>query len=46
MKNGQVLKTDKFCLTRPDREGGGGARLGWKLIREEAGPKSRKRILN
>jgi hypothetical protein len=30
-------------LTGPDREGGGGPRLGWK-IREEAGPKSRKRI--
>jgi hypothetical protein len=29
--------------TGPDREGGGGPRLGWK-IREEAGPKSRKRI--
>jgi hypothetical protein len=30
MKNGQVLKKDKFYPTRPDREGGGGPRLGWK----------------
>jgi hypothetical protein len=28
--------------TGPDREGGGGPRLGWK-IREEAGPKIRKK---
>jgi hypothetical protein len=28
--------------TRPDREGGGGPRLGWK-ISEEAGPKIRKK---
>jgi hypothetical protein len=25
---GQVLKTDQFCQTGPDREGGGGPRLG------------------
>jgi hypothetical protein len=30
-------------LTGPNRVGGGGPRLGWK-IRVEAGPKSRKRI--
>jgi hypothetical protein len=30
MKNGQVLKMDRFCSTGPDREGGGGPRLGWK----------------
>jgi hypothetical protein len=29
-KIGQVLKTDRFCPTGPDREGGGGPRLGWK----------------
>jgi hypothetical protein len=27
---GQVLKMDQFCTTGPDREGGGGPRLGWK----------------
>jgi hypothetical protein len=27
---GQVAKTDKFCPTGPDREGGGGTLLGWK----------------
>jgi hypothetical protein len=26
----QVLKTDQFCPTGPDREGGGGPQLGWK----------------
>jgi hypothetical protein len=30
MKNGQVLKMDKFCSTGLGREGGGGPRLGWK----------------
>jgi hypothetical protein len=37
----KTAESDK--RSRPDREGGGGLRLGWK-IREEAGPKSRKRI--
>jgi hypothetical protein len=39
-ENGPVEKTDKCSdgPTRPDREGGGGPRLGWK-IGEEAGPK-------
>jgi hypothetical protein len=27
---GQVLKTDQFFPIGPDREGGGGPRLGWK----------------
>jgi hypothetical protein len=30
MKNGQVLKIDKFCPTGPDREGGAGPWVGWK----------------
>jgi hypothetical protein len=30
MKNGPVLKMDKFCPTGPDREGGGGSWLGSK----------------
>jgi hypothetical protein len=36
-----TAESDKW--SRPDREGGGGPRLGWK-IRDEAGLKSRKRI--
>jgi hypothetical protein len=42
----QVAKTDQLCPTLPDRYGGGGPRLGWKNIREEAGPKSRKEFPN
>jgi hypothetical protein len=30
MKNGQVLKIDKFCPTGLDREGGAGPWVGWK----------------
>jgi hypothetical protein len=36
-----TAESDKW--SRPDREGGGGPWLGWK-IRVEAGPRSRKRI--
>jgi hypothetical protein len=45
-RNGQAAKSDKRSKRRadwPDREGGGGPQLGWKKIREEAGPKIRKK---
>jgi hypothetical protein len=45
-RNGRAAESDKRSKRRadwPDREGGGGPQLGWKKIREEAGPKIRKK---
>jgi hypothetical protein len=43
---GQVLKTDQFFSTGPDREGGGGPRLGWKKNKGGGRAEIKKKIPN